>query len=204
MDCGLGLIQRLLWLGVGARGEGKNFSKVWAEISGLKVWEPLLIPCCRVYHPYIFSCLVQSLPRSVVGLMPFSRAEGDKVTVNTSKKWNHQVKLCSSSWIKCKNWWVHWWVGRRCCRWLQRDSTTSLLLINKSVVPPKEEGYTSSWDACVGFAKTEAHLDAVLLCPLVLVSHLLNVVGLWYSANENRMKGSGEPECWWVCLHKVL
>ena len=75
------------------------------------------------------------------------------------------------------------------------DSATGLLLINKSVVPLWEEGYASSWDACVGFVKTQARFDAVLLCLLVLVSHLLNAVGLWYSANENRMKGSGEPEC---------
>lgn len=79
-----------------------------------------------------------------------------------------------------------------------------LLLTKKTIVPPREDGDTSGWDACVGFGKARAHFGAVLLCLCISVSHLLNVVGLRCSANENRMKGSGEPACGWVCLHKAL
>lgn len=53
----------------------------------------------------------------------------------------------------------------------------------------------SSWGAPVGVGKAQDHFEAVLLCFLLLVSHLLNVVGLWYSANKNRMKRSGQPGC---------
>lgn len=45
MACGLGLIQFLLWLVVGGQGEVKT-SEVWAEISGVKAWEP---------HPFLQS-----------------------------------------------------------------------------------------------------------------------------------------------------
>lgn len=69
------------------------------------------------------------------------------------------------------------------------------MLINKFVVPLREEGTASGWDAGGRFAKAQAHFGAVLLCLCISVSHLLNVVGLWYSANKDRMKGSGEPAC---------
>lgn len=82
MVCGLGLIQGLLWLVVGGHREGKTFSKVWAEISGMKAWEPH--PFLQSLLPLYFSCVVQWLPRSAAGLMSFPWAEGEKETQSTS------------------------------------------------------------------------------------------------------------------------
>lgn len=97
----------------GHKGEGKTFSKAWEEISGVKMWEPLLVPCCRVYRLYNFPCPAQLLPHGAAGVVSFSRAEGEKATLGTSKKWKCRVKFCSSSRIKCKT-------PNRLQRWVRR------------------------------------------------------------------------------------